>query len=86
MKKKILALVLLVFLLSGCAATLKALEYGKEGYDTPIATTTRTAVTAAATPLLGGPLAALAGGIISAAVGAFAMWKRQKWLDTPTNK
>jgi len=86
MWKKLLVLVLLVFLLSGCAAMSRALQYGKEGYDTPIATSTRTAVETAATPFVGSPLATIAGGIISMIVGGLAMWKRQKWLDTPPNK
>ena len=86
MWKKFFVLVLLVFLLSGCAGTLRMLKYGQEGYDTPIATSTRTAVETAATPFVGSPLATIAGGIISMIVGGFAMWKRQKWLDLPPNK
>jgi len=86
MWKKFLVLFLLVFLLSGCAAMTKALQYGKEGYDTPVATSTRAAVATVATPFVGPPLATIAGGIISMIVGGFAVWKRQKYLDMPPGK
>jgi len=86
MWKKFLVLISVIFFLSGCAATLRGLEYGKEGYDTPVAAATRTAVEAAGTPFVGTPLAQIAGGIISMIVGGLAVWKRQRWLDTPTNK
>ena len=88
MKKfKILILIFAVSLSLGGCVTLGSLwDLGSEGYSSQEGKTAGAAAQVIATPLVGQPIATAIAGIVSLLAGGFAVYKRQKYLDTPVKK
>ncbi|MBA7495377.1 hypothetical protein ES702_05959 [subsurface metagenome] len=85
-KFKVLVLALALFSLCGCATLSGLYELGIEGYKSDEGQQAGQAAQVIATPLVGQPLATAIAVIVSSVLGGVAVWKRQKYLDTPVKK
>jgi len=86
MKKYICLIILTVFILTGCATIPRYWTMGSEGYSSPEGIAARAAVKTVAQPLVGEPWSVILSNLASLLIGGYAIYKRQKWLDTPTTK
>lgn len=86
MKKWLILMLLIVFMLCGCATLERLYEVGKDGLVSSEGVQARAGATAIAQPIVGDPWAGIIGSIVGLLAGGFAVWKRKKWLDTPVNK
>ncbi len=84
MAKKIFVLCFAVLVIAGCAGLPALWNVGSEGYTSPEGLAARQAITQTATPVVGEPWATIIGSLVGLLAGGFAVYKRRKYLDTPT--